>query len=101
MSRGLFVFRRDLRLEDNTGLIALMEACDEVATMFVGTPEQIQENRFVNKRAVAFQCESLEELGGDLKKRGGSLYVAYGDPVEEVVRVVRRIKADKVGWNRD
>lgn len=76
MTRGLFIFRRDLRLEDNLGLIALLKACDEVACMFVGTPEQLQKNKLRNPRAIAFLSESLADLAGDLKKRGGSLYVA-------------------------
>jgi deoxyribodipyrimidine photo-lyase len=101
MTRGLFVFRRDLRLEDNLGLIALLEACDEVACMFVGTPEQLQKNKLRNPRATAFLTECLTDLAEDLKKRGASLYIAYGDPVDEVIRVAKSIDATHLAYNID
>ena len=39
--KALFIFRRDLRLEDNTGLLYALEQAMEVVCAFIFTPEQI------------------------------------------------------------
>ena len=42
--KSLFLFRRDLRLEDNTGLIFALKNSSSVIPAFIFTPEQIDHN---------------------------------------------------------
>ena len=44
--KSLFLFRRDLRLEDNTGLIFALKSSEVVIPAFIFTPEQIDKNPF-------------------------------------------------------
>ena len=43
--KALFLFRRDLRLEDNTGLIFALKSSEVVIPAFIFTPEQIERNQ--------------------------------------------------------
>ena len=38
-TKGIFVFQRDIRIEDNRALNALLKVCDEVYPIFIFTPE--------------------------------------------------------------
>ena len=41
MENGLFIFRRDLRIQDNRGLKLLNDECENIYTIFIFTPEQV------------------------------------------------------------
>lgn len=77
---NIFIFTRDLRLEDNTGLISALEnSGGDVLPIFVLTPEQISDdNKYRSNNCVQFMCESLMELDKDLKKHGSRLFLFYG-----------------------
>ena len=63
---GIFIFRRDLRIVDNRGLIKLSEKCKYIIPIFIFDPEQIDLNaRTANSLsfpALRFICESVPEL---------------------------------------
>ena len=42
MSKGVFIFRRDLRVKDNLALHALCDACEQVVCIFVFSPQQFE-----------------------------------------------------------
>jgi deoxyribodipyrimidine photo-lyase len=66
---GLFIFRRDLRLEDNVGLIEAARQCKNVFTCFIFTPEQVgSRNPYKSLPAIQFMMESLKELAENLEK---------------------------------
>ncbi len=44
--RALFIFRRDLRLEDNLGLLFALKEAHEVIAVFIFTPEQVEKNPY-------------------------------------------------------
>jgi len=76
---GLFIFRRDLRIIDNTALIHLSNHCENIYTIFIFTPEQVgKENKYKSDNAVLFMIESLMDLHTEIKKKGGELYTFYG-----------------------
>ena len=62
--RPLFLFRRDLRLTDNTGLEAACQSDAAVIPAFIFDPRQCDPgaNRFFSKHAFAFLVHSLMEL---------------------------------------
>lgn len=95
--RTLFIFRRDLRLDDNTGLLHALENSDEVIPAFIFTPEQIEKNPYRGDHCLQFMIESLEDLSEQLRKKGGKLYFFYGNPDE----VAAHVKVDAIIVNRD
>ena len=78
--RSLFIFRRDLRLEDNTGLIFALKSSEAVIPAFIFTPEQIECNPYRSDHCLQFMIESLLDLENQLKKKGGRLFFLRGSP---------------------
>ena len=60
---GLFIFHRDLRIDDNIGLNYASEKCENLYTCFIFTPEQVTNtNKYKSSNSVQFMIESLQEL---------------------------------------
>jgi deoxyribodipyrimidine photo-lyase len=86
---GLFLFRRDLRLDDNTGLREALKCCRRVIPAFVFDPRQQPDaNDYFSPPAFQFLLESLEGLAGQLEERGSRLYLFRGLPHEVVGRLL-------------
>jgi deoxyribodipyrimidine photo-lyase len=100
MMRGVVWFRRDLRVHDQPALTAALAECDEVVPLFVFDQPLLRSQQF-GSACVNFMLGCLRELGGALAKHGLRLTWRQGDPVEEVVKAARDVKADVVYWNRD
>ncbi len=99
--RALFIFRRDLRLEDNTGLIFALKNAKEVIPCFIFTPEQIEHNPYRSDHCLQFMIESLEDLDKALKLKKGKLFLFFGKPEDIVEDCVKKVKVDAVVINRD
>lgn len=100
-SKTLFIFRRDFRLEDNTGLLYALEHSKTVIPCFIFTPEQIKKNPYLGNHSLQFMIESLEDLEHELKKKGGKLYLFFGKPHEIVNRCIKELEIASVVANRD
>ena len=102
MVTGLFIFRRDLRIVDNVGLMAACAACSRVYTCFVFTPEQVGTgNRFRSQNAIDFMMESLESLAKEIRGTGGELIFMHGKNVGVVRELVEALGINAVFFNRD
>ena len=99
--RSLFLFRRDLRLEDNTGLIFALKSSEVVIPAFIFTPEQIERNSFRSDHCLRFMIESLEDLEIQLKKKGGKLFYFKGKPEEVVRKCMSELNIQALIVNRD
>lgn len=99
--KALFIFRRDLRIHDNTGLIYALENAKEVICVFVFTPEQIVENPYRSDFCLQFMLESIEELEEELEKKGGKLFYFFEAPEKVVKKCIKQLKVDLVVVNRD
>lgn len=100
--KGLFIFRRDLRIVDNTALIKAHKECDKVFTIFVFTPEQVSEkNRYKSDGAVKFMIGALDVLKHDIGVIGGKLVTLYGENNDVVKKCISQWDIDKVYWNKD
>jgi deoxyribodipyrimidine photo-lyase len=99
--RCLFLFRRDLRLHDNTGLNHALGSSAEVVAAFVLDPRQCKGHPYFSARGFRFLHESLRELDGELRARGGRLYVFEGDPAAVVNQLVVGGHVQSVAVNRD
>ena len=99
--KALFIFRRDLRLEDNTGLIFALEHAHEVILCFIFSPEQIEHNPYRSDHCLQFMIESLEDLEKDIIAKGGRLYLFYEKPEKVVEELIKKQHVDAVVVNRD
>jgi deoxyribodipyrimidine photo-lyase len=103
---GVFVFRRDLRLVDNHGLIELGKACKKVLPVFLLDKHQVvrgEHNQYYHSNnAVQFMCESLVDLDRQLAEQGSRLRLFFGDPAEQLARLLDQLDGSVVvGWNAD
>lgn len=98
-NQGLFLFHRDLRIDDNVGLRDLLRSCAKVYTCFIFTPEQVgPSNKYKSDNAVQFMIESLEDLS---KQTGGKLIVLYGPTFSALKHAIDTLGIEVVGYNRD
>ena len=100
-TRALFVFRRDLRLVDNSGLNQALLEAEEVIPAFIFDPRQINDNPFRSEAAVQFMLTSITELQDQLAQIGGSLNLLWGIPDEILTAIVRSNEIEAVYCNKD
>jgi deoxyribodipyrimidine photo-lyase len=101
MAAAIFWFRQDLRLADNAGLSAAIEAGgrDGVVPVYVWAPEE--EQPFAPGAASRVWLHaSLAALDGALRAKGSRLVVRAGPTREALVAVAREVGARAVFWNR-
>lgn len=73
----IFIFRRDLRIDDNKGWIAALDAAHQAGTpllpLFIFNKDQIdpKKNRYYSSNAVQFMVECIRDLQGQLSSRLG------------------------------
>lgn len=98
---ALHVFRRDLRLDDNTSLIQALTLSEKVIPCFIFDKRQIELNDYKSDNCIQFMIQSLKELDAKLRDKHSKLYFFYGI-AEDVIRQLiecERVKA--VFINRD
>lgn len=100
---GLHLFRRDLRLFDNTALLRALAECERVIPAFIFDSRQAdpKKNPYFSKRAFAFMIDSLHELDGELRKKGSRLYVFEGEPHKVVAQLIENDRVQAVYVNAD
>ena len=108
---GIFIFRKDLRIEDNKGLILLGEHCKEIIPVFIFDSNQVdlttKTKNYLSYPALRFISESVKDLNNNIKKTKSNLYVFYGEPVGVLEYIVKQIKKNlniselAVGFNLD
>jgi deoxyribodipyrimidine photo-lyase len=105
MRRALFLFHRDLRLEDNLALLEACEHCDKVVPAFLLPDEQIDptRNAYFSHAAVQFMCESLQDLDARLpgKCKGKLLLIRCQDPVSALDCILSSAPFHEVAFNAD
>ena len=95
-----FIFRRDLRLTDNTGLREALLTAGDVLPCFILDPRQIEAHPFRSEFALQFMLESLVDLDDQLQKRGSRLFVFKGSPSDVIFGLLKQGIA-AVHVNRD
>ena len=69
---GIFIFRRDLRLQDNISLLHLQNCVDIIIPIFILDKYQILKSEhnkhYFSNNVVQFMCESLIDLNNNLQK---------------------------------
>lgn len=102
-SKALFIFRRDLRIHDNTGLI---EACRNSVTVipsfFIDSVLFDRNSTRCRPNLLQFMYESLKDLDSQLRSAGSGLFVFYGDDIyTEFERTIGLLGVDAVFLNED
>jgi Deoxyribodipyrimidine photolyase len=99
---SIFIFTRDLRLEDNTTLIIALQKSEKVIPIFIFNPYQIDDkNRFKSDNCVQFMCESLKELDNTLYSKGSKLYFFYDYHDVVIDKLLKDDNIDAVFMNVD
>ncbi len=104
MSAALVWFRRDLRFDDHAALFQALRDHDRVHCAFVFDREILDPllaRGLVADRRVEFILRSVEELDGELRRRGGALIVRHGSARAEIPRLAAELEVAEVTVNRD
>ncbi len=102
-NKSVFIFRRDLRLFDNTALLEALKLSRIVILCFIFDPRQIEtkHNAYFSKNAFQFMIESLQDLDREIKKLGSKLYCFLGTPSKVIKDLVKLEAIEAVFVNRD
>lgn len=98
---SLFIFRRDLRLVDNSALNAAMRQSRRVIGCFIFDPRQIQSHPYQSATGLQFMLESLLDLQQQFQQHSAVLYLFDGRPEEVIQRLNQDLSIEAVFVNRD
>ena len=103
MSKGLCWIRRDIRLHDHAALSHCTQENEQVylAFIFDGAILDPIKKKATSDRRVQFIIESLVELQNTLASKNTSLIIRYGNPVEEIPKIIQELEIDQLYFNRD
>jgi deoxyribodipyrimidine photo-lyase len=96
----LFIFRRDLRLEDNTGLINALEESKQVLPCFIFDPRLLKQP-IPHRNAIQFMSEALRDLDCQLQQKQSKLQIFEGIPKDILLKLLSSYDFDAVFINRD
>src|ERR1700747_3106020 len=110
----LMIFRRDLRLIDNTCLIEINKVSKKVSCLnnnlaqaviplFILSKNQLSDkNKYRSSNAIQFMIESLIELDSSINDNyNGNLWVFYGDEITVINNIYSKIKFDAIYFAED
>lgn len=100
-SLSLFIFRRDLRLEDNTALLKALANSQAVIPCFIFDPRQCEPHPYRSEFGLLFLLSSLKNLQDDLKAVGGQLNILYGKSEEVIAQLCRTYPIKSIWVNQD
>lgn len=99
---SLFIFRRDLRLSDNTALNAALNCSKAVIPCFIFDTQQVSnENEYKSNNALQFMLESLDDLDKQLAEKKGKLYYFHGCPTKIIKSLIKKLSLNAVFINKD
>lgn len=99
--KSVFIFRRDLRLCDNTGLIAACQNSEVVIPIFIFDPLQVEKNEYFSPAAFQFMLQSLTEVDQALRKKNTELFFFSGSSHDVLKDLIQTEKIEAVYVNHD
>lgn len=101
-TKALFIFRRDLRLDDNTGLLAALQESSSVIPCFIFDLRQVTaQNSYKSNNALQFMVDSLHDLNQQLESKKARLFIFYGTAKIIVQKLLENKLIDAVYVNAD
>ncbi|WP_374173824.1 deoxyribodipyrimidine photo-lyase [Flavobacterium tructae] len=97
---SFFWFRRDLRLEDNTGLFHALQSDFPVIPLFI-FDDEILENLPKNDARVQFILESLQKINEQLKAIDSSILIKKGTTSKVWESLITEFDIQHVFFNKD
>lgn len=97
----LFWFRRDLRLEDNTGLFYALQQEKNVLPLFLFDRNILDRLEDKADARVEFIHSQLLEIKTKLEQKGSSLLIKYGKPEDIYLQLLQEFDIQSVYTNRD
>lgn len=100
--KSLFIFRRDLRLHDNTALIHALKESEVVMPFFNIDPIQVgPRNRYRSKPALEYMFQSLEDLSNQLRRNHARLYIFNNTLIKTLQSLIKHQTIDALFINFD
>ncbi|MDO9103495.1 MAG: deoxyribodipyrimidine photo-lyase [Methylovulum sp.] len=98
---SLFIFRRDLRLQDNTALNAALRLSRQVIPCFIFDPRQTEPHPYQSKPALSFMLQAIADLQQQLLASGGRLALYQDLPELVIMQLHGQQQIQAVFINRD
>ena len=98
---NIFWFRRDLRLEDNTGLHHALKAGLPVQCVFIFDRNILDELEDKHDRRLVFVHQQLEKINLQLKEYNATLLTFYGTPLETWKKISTAFSIQTIFCNHD
>jgi deoxyribodipyrimidine photo-lyase len=101
--KSIFIFHRDLRLDDNVGLIEALSRSKEVLPVFIFDKRQVVSNTYKSNNSVQFMVECLEDLSAQLGSNSNNsrLFYFYGLTHSVVRTLIDAYRPEAVFSNMD
>lgn len=96
----IFWFRRDLRLDDNTGLHAAIKTGQPIIPVYIIDPRIAKSERYSHAR-MAFLRDAMQALDARLQNYQSGLLVKYGNPLDILPKLVLETNASALYFNAD
>lgn len=100
-TKSIFLFRRDLRLQDNRGLIQALNESQEVIPVFNFDPRQVNKHKYFSHHGFQFLIGSLLDLDEQLSAYGSGLTLLEGLPQDTLLNFALESGVQAVFANRD
>ncbi|MFZ0555702.1 MAG: deoxyribodipyrimidine photo-lyase [Nitrososphaeraceae archaeon] len=101
--KSLFIFRRDLRLDDNTGLKSALSQAGYVIPCFILDEQLLNTTpaKQKNNNAIQFMIESLRDLDQQLKQKNSRLCLFFGKTNNVIKQLVIKENIGSIHFNDD
>ena len=98
---SIFWFRRDLRLNDNSGLFEALKNSNPVLPLFIFDTEILDKLPGKEDKRVVFIHKAISELQNELIKVGSSMLVIHGNPLSVFEKLLNEYTITSVYANSD
>lgn len=98
---NIFWFRRDLRLNDNTGLNEALNADRKVVPVFIFDTEILDKLTNKEDKRLDYIHQSLDLINKQLKEHHSTLKIYHGKPLEIFKKIISEFDVETVFCNRD
>ncbi|MFY1046352.1 cryptochrome/photolyase family protein [Chryseobacterium sp. GP-SGM7] len=98
---NIFWFRRDLRLQDNTGLNSALKSDHKVLPIFIFDSEILNQLENKSDRRVDYIHQVLEGMNEELVKHQSGIKTYLGKPLEIFKEIIKEFDVKTVFCNRD
>lgn len=98
---SVFIFRRDLRLEDNTALNQALQRSNQVIACFIFDPCQLEQHPYKSLPGLKFMLASLQSLEQQFNTIGCHLNFYSGKPENIIAQLHSKQPFEALFINRD